>query len=98
MITEQYSIRISYRGKIWQLPVRIDQEGAGYRIIVDIEGTEVCYGRDHHNGLRPLSHQDDFDPQFLYLIGTGVQQQRLTYNLNISRHEAYSHHYPQPGT
>jgi hypothetical protein len=89
MITEQYLISISYQGKVWQLPVRIDQQGSGYRITVDIEGVEVCFGRDHHNGLRPLNHQDDFDPQFLYLVANGVQQQRLTYNLNLTRPEMH---------
>ncbi|MBO9154764.1 hypothetical protein ACFOTA_21300 [Chitinophaga sp. GCM10012297] len=87
MITEQYPISISYNGKVWRLPVTIDQEGIFYRITVDIEGTRVCFGRDHDNGLRPLNHQDDFDPQFLYLIATGVQQQRLTYNPYIDHHD-----------
>lgn len=93
MITEQYPIRISYLGKVWQLPVSIDQEGIFHRITVDIDGTLVCFGRDHRNGLRPLNHLDDFDPQFLYLIANGVEQQRLTYNSGPDRHDRHQQNF-----
>lgn len=87
MITEKYPIHISYLGKVWQLPVRIDQNGLHYRITVDIEGKQVCFCHDNHVGLRALNHQDDFDPQFLYLVADAVQQQRLSYQVNLD-HEA----------
>lgn len=80
MNTEQYLIEITYAGKVLQLPVRIVHEGFFYKISVDIGGTEVCFDRDDHNGLRPMNHQKDFEPQFLYLVGKAIQQQRLIYN------------------
>lgn len=76
MKTERYLISVAYRGKTWQLPVEIMHEGTLLRIRVDIEGVEVCFGRDDHNGLRALNHHDDFEPQLLYLIGKNIQQQR----------------------
>lgn len=79
MYTEKYPIRIFYRDKVWQLPVRIERNGTWYKISVDIEGIEVCFTRDEHDGLVPLNHQDNFDPQFLYLIGKGVLEQRQSY-------------------
>lgn len=82
MSTEQYLITVTYGSKVWQLPVRIACQGSFFKISVDIEGMEVCFARDDHDGLRPLNHQDDFDPQFLYLVGKEVLRQRPVYNLN----------------
>ena len=82
MSTEQYLVTITYGSKVWQLPVRIARRSAFSKISVDIEGMEVCFARDDHDGLRPLNHQDDFDPQFLYLVGKEVLLQRPVCNLN----------------
>ncbi len=82
MKTERYLVRVYYHGKAWQLPVSICYESIDYRITVDIEGIEVCFARDEHDGLVPLNHQDDFEPQFLYLVGREVQEQRPFHNLN----------------
>ena len=76
MNTEHYLISVVYRGKSWQLPVEIAHDSILLRIRVNIEGLEVCFARDGHNGLRPLNHQDDFEPELLYLIGKAIQQQR----------------------
>ncbi len=76
MNTEHYLISVVHRGKEWQLPVEIIHSGPFLRIRVDIEGVAVCFARDDHNGLRPLNHQNDFEPQFLYLVGKGILQQR----------------------
>lgn len=80
MKTERYLITVYYRGKSWQLPVNIRYQSIDYKIAVDIEGTEVCFARDDHDGLTPLNHRDDFEPQFLYLIGREVQEQRPYHN------------------
>lgn len=82
MSSEQYLITITYGSKVWQLPVRITSRGAFFKVSVDIKGMEVCFARDDHDGLRPLNHQDDFDPQLLYLVGKEVLQQRPVYYLN----------------
>lgn len=75
MKTEEYNISFSYQNKAWRLPVRIIHQGADYKISVNIEGKEVCFVRDPHDGLRPLNHHNDFEAQLLYLIGQEVEQQ-----------------------
>jgi hypothetical protein len=75
MRTEQFHIHVNYGGRQLQLPVKIAREGVYYAISVEVDGAEIFFSRDGHNGLRPLCHRDDFDPQFLYLLGKEIEHQ-----------------------
>lgn len=75
MKTEDYVIKIGFRGQYREIPVRITTGGLGRKIAVELEGTEICFDRDDHDGLRAINHQEEFDPELLYLIGKGIQEQ-----------------------
>lgn len=75
MRTEQFKINLNYDGRQLQLPVKIAQSGIYYAISVEVDGAEIFFSRDAHNGLRPMCHLDDFDPQFLYLLGREIEHQ-----------------------
>ncbi len=80
MVTEQYAISIIYQNRIWHLPVSIEQDGPFDKITVGINGEDVYFARDEHDGLMAITHRDHFEPQFLYLVGLAVEQQRKMYN------------------
>lgn len=75
MRTEQFHIQLNYDGRQLQLPVTIAREGMYHAISVEVDGAEIFFSRDGHHGLRPLCHRDDFDPQFLYLLGREIEHQ-----------------------
>lgn len=76
MKTEHYEIRFSFGGKQWKVPVRIISGGLGRKIAAVLDGTEISFERDDHDGLRAVTHQEDFDPELLYQIGKCIQEQR----------------------
>ncbi|RPE05957.1 hypothetical protein EGT74_26765 [Chitinophaga lutea] len=75
MRTEQFQINVNYDGKDLQLPVKIAKEGLYYAISVEVDGAEIYFSHDGRHGLRPLCHREDFDPQFLYLLGKEIEHQ-----------------------
>ncbi len=77
MKTESYVITVRFGGKQWEVLVRISNGGLGQKIAAVLEGIEICYERDDHDGLRAINHHADFDPELLYQIGKGIQEQRL---------------------
>ncbi len=76
MEMESFLISIRFGGKQWEIPVRITSHGFAQKIAAVLEGTEICYERDEHDGLRAITHQEDFDPELLYQIGKCIQEQR----------------------
>ncbi|WP_343703812.1 hypothetical protein [Chitinophaga sp.] len=75
MLTEKFHINLNYDGRQLHLPVKIAKSGIYYAISVEVDGAEIFFSRDGHHGLRPLCHTDDFDPQFLYLLGREIEHQ-----------------------
>lgn len=75
MITEQFHIILDYCGKLMKLPVKIAKAGLNCAISVEVDGMEIFFSHDGRNGLRPLCHLEDFDPQFLYLLGKEIEHQ-----------------------
>jgi len=75
MKTENYTINIQFGGKQWEVPVQVISSGLGRKITVLLEGAEICYERDEHDGLRAINHLEDFSPDLLYQIGKGIQEQ-----------------------
>lgn len=80
MTTEQYHIRMQYDGRVFELPVQITLAGPYCKISVVVDGTEIAFTRDRHCGLRAINHENDFDVQFLYMLGNEIVQQRPVYN------------------
>ncbi len=76
MKTESYVISVEYRGKKWEIPVRILTGSLGQKIVAVLDEIEIYYERDEHDGLRACTHQEDFDPELLYQIGKRIQEQR----------------------
>ncbi|WP_157986592.1 hypothetical protein [Chitinophaga alhagiae] len=74
MKTESYVVQLFHKGKKWNLPVKVEELGAGFKISARVEEKEICFARDDHNGLRAINHQEDFDPQFLYLLASEIQR------------------------
>lgn len=75
MLTEQFHIHLNYDGRQLQLPVTIAKEGLYCSISVEVDGADIYFSHDGHHGLRPLCHREDFDPQFLYLLGKEIEHQ-----------------------
>ncbi|WP_341835653.1 hypothetical protein WJU16_22770 [Chitinophaga pollutisoli] len=69
-------IWVRFGGKQWEVPVRITTGGLGQKIVAVLEGMEICFEHDEHDGLRAVTHHSDFDPELLYQIGKGIQEQR----------------------
>ncbi|RPE08898.1 hypothetical protein EGT74_17930 [Chitinophaga lutea] len=76
MKVEQYLIRVTYQGISREIPVKIEFKGEEHKISVDLDGTEICYERDEHDGLRAINHLEDFDPELLYRVGKGILERR----------------------
>ncbi|MGE7774994.1 hypothetical protein ACQKLP_09730 [Chitinophaga sp. NPDC101104] len=75
MKTENYTVKIQFDGRQWDVPVRVLSGGLGRKITVVLQGLEICYERDEHDGLRAINHLEDFNPELLYQIGKGIQEQ-----------------------
>ncbi len=80
MKSEQYHISVQYDGRNFEIPVEIMQTGPYCKISVVVDGTEITFTRDRHCGLRALNHEEDFDSQFLYVLGSEIVHQRPVYN------------------
>ncbi|MGX5819365.1 hypothetical protein ACWKWU_14265 [Chitinophaga lutea] len=76
MKTEQFTIQIRYRNREREFPVLFDSEGIYCRLCVKVDDKDICFGRDGHGRMQALSHQEDFDPEFLYQLARGIEQQR----------------------
>ncbi len=74
MKTESYVVQLFHKGKTWRLPVKVQEIGADFKISAVVEEKEICFARDDHDGLRAINHQEDFDPQFLYLLAREIQR------------------------
>lgn len=76
MKIESYSIHVACNGKQYDLPVEIKTEGIAYRIAVLLDGAEIFYLWDHHDGLIAMYKTGQYDPELLYRIGRAIQEQR----------------------
>lgn len=76
MKTEKFNITIRRNGEMLIFPVEIKMRNTDVCICVNIDGEEVHFAPDEHNGLQPASPSCNLDPELLYQVGRAIRQQR----------------------
>lgn len=76
MNTEKYDVMVSYKGERHAIPVTIRTEDENVSICADIDGKEIFFLPDTHNGLRAVCPEEELDEELLYQVGKAIRQQR----------------------
>lgn len=76
MNTEQYNVMVSYKGEQHAIPVTIRTEDENVSICADIDGKEIFFLPDTHDGLRAMDTEYELDEELLYQVGKAIRQQR----------------------
>lgn len=76
MKTQKFFITVLQNGEYQRYPVVIKIRGINVSVCVNVNGKEVHYIPDEHDGLRPAAAECQLDPELLYQIGNAIMQQR----------------------
>jgi len=78
MKTQKFNITVQQNGEPQTYPVVVKVQGINVSVCVSVNGLEVHYIPDEHDGLRPAAAECNLDPELLYQIGSAILQQRPT--------------------
>jgi hypothetical protein len=67
---ESFDLPVTYNGKEYQFAASFHQLGYIYRIIVNVNGTEISFERDEERNWRALVNMEDIDKR----VETGLLQ------------------------
>ncbi|MGH1516807.1 hypothetical protein [Chryseobacterium sp. JK1] len=59
---EEFEVPVTYKGKELVFSARLGAFTYGYKIYVDVDGTEVVFERDDEGNLRVLLSEADSNP------------------------------------
>lgn len=76
MKTQKFFITVLQNGEHRQYPVVVKIQGVSVSVCVSVNGKEVHFVPDEHDGLRPAAAECQLDPELLYQIGSAIRQQR----------------------
>lgn len=75
---EDFSIEVSYNGKVLAFPARLSAAGYIHKFLVVINGIEVIYEPDEERNYRAILHEPDkalvkdLDRELIALVGVQI--------------------------